>query len=115
MTDTRHPGARGAGPVVLLLAGLVVLGIPLVAYLWESVNQLLAARVTMRRLLFSLPLLAALAGLLWAAARGLERLGTPPSDRPDEPNVTGTLFLVALLLMLVFGGWLTGYALLLER
>jgi hypothetical protein len=105
----------GAGTIVGLMAGMVLLGIPLVAYLWESLNQLLAGHVNGRRLLVSLPLAAALAALLWTGGRRLERLATPPPERPDEPMVAGTLFLVALLLMVVFGGWLTGYALLLSR
>ncbi|HXF96131.1 MAG TPA: hypothetical protein VNI61_08505 [Gemmatimonadales bacterium] len=106
---------RGAGRVVLLLSGLVIVGIPLVAYLWETLNQVLAGHLSARRVLLSLPLLAAFAGLLWAGGRGLERLAAPPPDRPGDPNLAGTLFLVALLLMLIFGGWLTGYALLLRR
>lgn len=101
--------------LVMLLTVFVALGIPLTAYLWETLNQLLAGHVNPQRVLLSIPLLAALAALLWAGARGLERFATPPADRPDEPNVTGTLFLVALLLMLIFGGWITGYSLLLQR
>jgi len=101
--------------VVILLSVFVALGIPLVAYLWETLNQLLAGHLDPRRVLVSVPLLVAFVALLWAGARGLERLAAPPPDRPDEPNVTGTLFLVALLLMLIFGGWITGYSLLLRR
>jgi hypothetical protein len=110
-------GTGGAGPGRLLvtLAAFVVLGIPLVAYLWESLNQLLAGRVHTPRVLLSVPLLAALGGLLWIGGRTLRRLATPPPDRPDEPDVSGTLFLVAVLLMVIFGGWITGYAMLLDR
>ena len=104
-----------AGKLVLLLAAFVAFGIPLVAYLWESLNQLLAGHVTPRRLLLSLPLLVVFGGLLWGGGRALRRLAAPPPGRPEEPDVSGTLFLVALLLMLVFGGWITGYYLLLHR
>jgi hypothetical protein len=105
-----------ASRVMVLLAALVAAGIPLVAYLWETLNQTLAGHIQPHRLGLSLPLAAAFAALLWAGARGFARLAAPPPDRArEEPDVSGTLFLVALLLMLIFGGWLTGYALLLER
>jgi hypothetical protein len=103
------------GTVLAVLSAFVVLGIPLVAYLWESLNQLLAGRVHAPRVLVSVPLLVAFAGLLWAGGRTLRRLAAPPPDRLDEPDLSGTLFLVAVLLMVIFGGWITGYAMLLRR
>jgi hypothetical protein len=111
------PGAasKSAGTVLLLFVGFVLLGTPLVAYIWESTHLALAGHLTARRFAVSVPLAAALAGLLWAGARRLERLAAPPAARPHEPNLAGTLFLAAVLLMVVFGGWLTGFALLLER
>lgn len=41
---------------------------------------------------------------------------SPPELPPEEePVVTGTLFLMVILLMLIFGFWAMMYALLLER
>lgn len=106
-----------AGRLLLVLALLVVLGIPLVAYLWETGNQLLAGHVNGRRLSISAPLAAAFAALLWFGSRALARLSAPPPGQPPgaEPVVSGTLLLTALLLMVIFGGWAVGYFLLLER
>ena len=47
----------------------VLLGVPMVAYLWETLNQLLALRLDPRRLLISLPVLAAFVGLLAVLGR----------------------------------------------
>ncbi len=54
---------------VMLQMGLVVLlGMPVVAYLWETLNQLMALHVNPTRLLISLPLLVVfIVWLRWVA------------------------------------------------
>lgn len=48
----------------------VLIGIPIVAYLWETLNQLLSLRVQPVRLLISLPLLGVLmVWLRWLSQR----------------------------------------------
>ena len=54
-TPARHLGS---------LALFLVLGVPMVAYLWETVHQVLALHVDTTRLLISVPVLAAFV-LLW--------------------------------------------------
>ncbi|BBM69881.1 hypothetical protein RmaAA213_17270 [Rhodothermus marinus] len=54
MTEISKPSVGG----MMVRMGLVVLlGVPVVAYLWETLNQLLALHVNPTRLLISLPLL----------------------------------------------------------
>ena len=101
----------------VLLALLVAAGTPLLAYIWETLNQLLAGHVSGRRLLITVPLAALLAALLVVAARTLSRVATTagqPGAEP-EPDISGTLFLTAFLLMFTFGGWLVAYLLFLNR
>ncbi len=49
----------------------VLLGIPLVGYLWETVHQVLALHVEPRRLLISVPVILAFALLLRVVAKRL--------------------------------------------
>ncbi|SHK12120.1 hypothetical protein SAMN04488087_0354 [Rhodothermus profundi] len=53
---------------VLQMGLVVLLGMPVVAYLWETLNQLLSLHVNPMRLLISLPLLAVfIVWLRWLA------------------------------------------------
>jgi len=69
------PGPRPSFPgLVAGIALFVVIGIPLTAYVWETLNQLLAGRVVARaRLLITLPALALLIGLWRVLARTVQR------------------------------------------
>ena len=63
-------GTIGMGRLIAGMALFVVLGIPLVGYLWETLNELLAGHVDGTRLLISLPVLALLGALLaWLGRR----------------------------------------------
>lgn len=55
------------------IALFVLAGFPLVAYLWESLNQLMAGEVQPRRLLLSIPVILLLTGLLLLLARVVGR------------------------------------------
>lgn len=59
--------------IAATLLGALVLGIPLVAWLWETLNEVLSLHVDARRLLISIPLLALLGVLIRAAARAIPR------------------------------------------
>ncbi|MEZ5332849.1 MAG: hypothetical protein R2991_12545 [Thermoanaerobaculia bacterium] len=50
---------------------LVLAGAPLADYLWETLHQLLALQIDGRRILISIPVALALAGLLMLATKVL--------------------------------------------
>ncbi len=64
------------GKVLALMALYVLLGIPLVAYLWETINELLAFDVNPVRLLIAVPVLLLFLGLLILLNRLVRRWGT---------------------------------------
>lgn len=61
------------------MAVFVLVGLPLVGYLWKTLNDLLALEVDTTRLLLSVPVLAVLAVLLWLLARAVQRWQAPPA------------------------------------
>ena len=108
--------------VFLALAAIILAGIPLLAYIWGTLNELLAGHVDGRRILLSLPLGLALLALLFVAGRVLSRLTAPagavppaPGAREPEPVVTGTLFVTAVVAMVMFSLWVLAYTYLLHR
>ena len=92
--DARAPRL---GAPIALVAVFVVAGVPLVAYLWETANRLLAGRVEPVRLLVSAVVTAIFVALLRLLARridALERVHAaeihglsppPPNDRSTSP------------------------------
>ncbi len=58
---------------VIQMGIVVLLGMPVVAYLWETLNQLLSLHVNPTRLLISLPLLVVFVVWLWWLARQAQR------------------------------------------
>ena len=64
-------------PSVLKLVGamavFVLLGFPLVGYLWKTINDLLALQVGTTRLLLSIPVAILLAALLWGLSKAVSR------------------------------------------
>lgn len=68
---------------------IVVLGTPLVAYTWETVNQLLSGHIEVNRVMFTVPvviLLVVLFRLMQKLAGRLEVEAVNPSDRSEEPR-----------------------------
>ena len=61
----------GFGKIVLLMVAVVVLGLPMVAYLWETINRLLALEFDPVRIAISIPLLAVFAGFVTFVGRRL--------------------------------------------
>lgn len=55
------------------MAFFVIVGTPLVAYVWETLNLLVAGRADVGRLLITIPMAALLAGVLLMLARAISR------------------------------------------
>lgn len=68
-----HKPPISAGRLILPIALFVLAGIPLVAYMWETGNQLFAGHFTGARLLLAVAALIALLVLLKILARTVER------------------------------------------
>jgi hypothetical protein len=60
------------GRIALGIALVTVVGVPLLAYVWESLNRLIAGHVEWDRLLISLPLALLLIGLWKFLGRRIE-------------------------------------------
>ena len=67
------------GKIIAMMALFVLAGVPLVAYLWETLNHLLALEADPVRLLIAVPVLLVLLGLLALMARLLRRWAGPES------------------------------------
>lgn len=67
------------------MAVFVIAGIPLVAYLWETLNQILSLDVEGARLLISVPVLLVLIGILMVMARLVRRW--QPDSQSRNPHV----------------------------
>lgn len=67
------------------IAAFVLVGSPLVGYLWETLNQLMAGDVRPGRLALSLPLLLILAGVLVLLSRTVLRWETERLEQPHPP------------------------------
>src|SRR5574341_2058657 len=103
---------------VTVLAAIIVAGVPLLAYIWGTLNVLFAGHIDGRRLAITAPVVLVFAGLLVLAGRTLSRLAAPPpgaATAEPEPAVAGTLFLTALVAIVMFSLWLLGYTYLLNR
>lgn len=66
------PHEPGLFALIIAILGLVLVGGVLVAYLWETLNQLMAGHVDWMRILVSLPVLAVFLLLLRYIARRVE-------------------------------------------
>lgn len=73
MAERKHP--PGIGGLIALIALFALLGLPLVGYLWETLNELLSGFVDPTRLLISIPVLAVFAVLLVLLARRVQKIG----------------------------------------
>lgn len=65
------------GVLWLTMALFVLACAPMVAYLWETLNELLALHVNVSRVLISVPVLLLLAGVLWLLGRTIQRWTMP--------------------------------------
>jgi hypothetical protein len=78
-SDPHHTSGSDPGPgkLVLLILAFVVIGIPVVAFVWDALNHLFAGDVTGRWLLTGLVGLIGLGLLLALIGRTLMRLERP--------------------------------------
>jgi len=63
----------GIGKLVAMMAVYVVVGFPLVWYLWETVNEVLKAEFNGPRILIAVPVLLLLFGVLVLLGRSVQR------------------------------------------
>jgi hypothetical protein len=77
MADSAGPGVGKLAAWVLLL---FIVGTPLVAYLWETLNHLLSGRFEPVQLLIALPV----AAVLWLVLRTMGRLIVQWTGGPPE-------------------------------
>ena len=74
---SQDPGARGSGmgtgAIIGMMAIFVVVGGPMVFYLWSTVNDVLAGQVDPMRVLISLPVLLIFLGVLAILSRSVRR------------------------------------------
>ena len=71
--ETNASGAPRFGVLVVMIAGFVTVGVPLVALAWHNVNHLLAGDVGEIRVLIAVAATAGLGALLFVLARVVER------------------------------------------
>jgi hypothetical protein len=71
MADETHPGM---GRLIATIALFALLGTPLVAFLWETLNRLMVGWFDPVRIAISIPVLVLLYFLLRYIARATERL-----------------------------------------
>ncbi|HSH45256.1 MAG TPA: hypothetical protein VK966_05345 [Longimicrobiales bacterium] len=79
------PTGAGLFGLTVAILGLALVGGGLVAYLWETLNQLMAGFVDWSRLLISIPVLAVFLLLLRFIAGRVERWQGEPGN-PPEPD-----------------------------
>lgn len=71
--ETRDPGL-GTGALIGLIVGFVVVGAPMVYYLWTTINEVLAGEIDGVRLLYTGIVLLIFLGLLTILSRSIRRL-----------------------------------------
>ena len=71
--ETQETG-RGMGALIAIMAAFVVVGAPMVFYLWTTINELLAGHFDGTRFLLSLGVLLIFVGLLTILSRSVRRL-----------------------------------------
>lgn len=68
-----------SGKTFLLMAAYVLIGVPLVAVLWELLNDVLALKIELNDLLIGVPVLLLFIGYLKVLSRRLQQWGARDS------------------------------------
>jgi hypothetical protein len=91
MSEAHGVDARGVGPrwLILPLAVFVLVGAPLVLYVWETVSELLGGHFDARSLAIALALGAIFLSAASFLGRHLHQIGSP-HPRPTEETDDGT-------------------------
>jgi hypothetical protein len=80
-----EPFSIGLPRLIGGITAFVLVGFPLVGYLWETLNQLFSGEVHPGRLLISIPLLIVFAGLLALLSRTVRRWEAERQERAHSP------------------------------
>lgn len=72
--------------LAIIFGLFIVLGIPMVGYLWGTLNQLLSLQVNTTRLFISIPVLLLFIASLLYLRRTVERLSLPTQDNAGRPK-----------------------------
>ena len=79
-----QPPSAPVGKVVLTLLAFGLVSIPLAAFTWEVVSDLISGHLTSREALIGIPVIIALAVVLRFAARALVRLDSSMSSETTQ-------------------------------
>ena len=71
MHTVANSSKASAGKLVITIAAFVALGIPLIAFIWETANRGFAGHFEAKRVLLTLPAILLLLGLFTLLARTL--------------------------------------------
>jgi hypothetical protein len=77
MVDTGDPAAKdhhAVSRLVFVFIGFIIVGIPLVGYLWDVLTDILAGDVRVLRIIAGIATLLLLFGMLTALARTIRRV-----------------------------------------
>jgi hypothetical protein len=78
MTDANTQDALSTGSLIAIMGAFVVVGAPMVYYLWTTINEVLAGHFDGVRLLLSVIILLIFLGLLSILSRSVRRLDGRP-------------------------------------
>ncbi len=78
MTDGKTQDGISTGTLIAIVGAFVIVGAPLVYYLWSTINEVLAGRFEGVRLLISGIVLLIFVGLLTILSRSVRRLDERP-------------------------------------
>lgn len=76
----KDTAAIGLGTLIASIAAFVVVGMPLVYYLWSVLNELLSGHVEWARLGLAVPVAAVFAVLLVLVVRAISRWEARPTE-----------------------------------
>lgn len=89
MKDERRSQETRTAALLIGMLGFVLVGTPLVFYLWSTVNELLSGHVDGARDLLALPVLGLFLALLFALGRAVSRWDGPPAADDSHSTPTG--------------------------
>ncbi len=74
------------GRILLLMAVCVLIGVPLVGYIWETINQALALRFDTTRLALTIPAVVVFGLFLRFAAGQIRAIGAESTGEGATPD-----------------------------
>ena len=83
MSKSHDPGFSRS---MAMMAAFVIVGVPLVAYLWETLNQFLALNVDTIRLLVAIPVALLIGVVFKILIRTIQKVDSQVGDSPMETD-----------------------------